>query len=236
LFPCDQIDSRKVYLKRRFWEFASDGRDYQNLFNDYPPPWMARLGPEKEAERAIVARILEGKLGSYLMMNWYVSPVPDSSKEARAVMDTALALFRRLHEMEPQEPLYTDSLAGLLSRLGDTKAAESLYTELAAMYPFGSEGAVYRLAWTKLKLGKVDDLPALLARCKSYAEEAKYLTMKGAVSIRKGRWRSAHTALAHSLKIDKSIAETHALLADYYRKRGDEPNLQVHLKWRKRST
>lgn len=236
LFPCDQINSRKVYLKRRFWEFASDARDYQNLFNGYPPPWMERLGPAKDAERAIVARILEGKLGSYLMMNWYVSPVPDSSKEARAVMDTALALFRRLHEMEPQEPLYTDSLAGLLSRLGDTKAAESLYTELAAMYPFGSEGAVYRLAWTKLKLGKVDDLPALLARCKSYAEEAKYLTMMGAVSIRKGRWRSAHTALAHSLKVDKSIAETHALLADYYRKRGDEPNLQVHLKWRKRST
>ena len=235
-FPCDQIDSRKVYLKRRYWEFASDARDYQNLFNGFPPPWMERLGPSKDAERSIVGRILEGKLGSYLMMNWYVSPVPDSSKESRAVMDTALTLFRNLHAMDPHEPIYADSLASLLSRLGDAKGAESLYTELAAMYPFGSEGAVYRLAWTKLKLGKVDELPQLLARCKSYAEEAKYLTMKGAVSIRKGRWRSAHTALAHSLKIDKSIAETHALLADYYRKRGDDPNLQVHLKWRKRST
>jgi tetratricopeptide (TPR) repeat protein len=236
LSPNDQIDSRKVYLKRRYWESASDARDYQNLFFGYAPAWMERLGPGKEAEKAIVTRIMEGKLGSYLMMNWYVSPVPDSSAEARAVMDTALALFRRLHEMDPNEPLYADSLAGLLLRRGDAKGAESLYVQLAAMYPFGSEGAVYRLAWTKLKLGKVEELPALLARCKSYAEEAKYLTMRGAVSMRKGRLRSAHAALTHSLKVDKSIAETHSLLADYYRRRGDDANQQVHLRWRKRST
>lgn len=236
LFPNEQVDSRKVYLKRRYWESASDTRDYQNLFDGFAPGWMQRLGPGKEAERKIVARILEGRLGSYLMMNWYVSPVPDSSAESRAVMDTALALFRRLHAMDPHEPLYVDSLAGLLLRRGETAAAESLYTLLTSLYPFGSEGAVYRLAWTKLKLGKVAELPDLLDRCESYAEEAKYLTMAGAVAMSKGRLRSAQKALSHSLKIDKSIAETHALLAEYHKQRGNESDRQVHSRWRKRST
>lgn len=236
LHPCDQAHSRMVYLKRRYWEIASDPRDYRNLFRDYPPEWMERMGPSKPVEKAIVAKIMEGRLGSYLMMNWYVAPLPDSSKESRAAMDTALTLFQALHKMDPDEPLYTDSLASLLSRHGDLAGSERLYGELAGLYPFGNESAVYRLAWTKLKLGKVAELPALLVRCRSYLEDARYLTMEGAVSMRKGRYRSAYASLARSLKLDKSIGETHALLADYYRHRGDEAEMRVHLKWKRRST
>lgn len=236
LHPCDQVFSRMVYLKRRYWEFASDARDYQNLFYDYPPAWMEKLGPEKKVEKDIVARIMKGELGSYLMMNWYVAPMPDTSAESKAAMDTALSLFRELHRMDPDEPLYTDSLATLLARRGDLKGSEGLYAELSGLYPFGNESALYRLAWTKLKLGKVDELPGLLARCPGFAEDAKYLTMKGAVSMRKGHYRMAYAALARSLKVDKSIGETHALLADYYRHRGDKPEMQVHLNWQHRST
>ncbi|HKP97610.1 MAG TPA: hypothetical protein VJ385_17840 [Fibrobacteria bacterium] len=236
LHPCDQVFSRMVYLKRRYWEFATDARDYQNLFHDYPPGWMVRLGPEKAVERDIVAKIMAGRLGSYLMLNWYVAPMPDTSAESKAAMDTALALFRELHRMDPDEPLYTDSLATLLARRGDLQASESLYAELAGLYPSGSESVFYRLAWIKLKLGRMDELPDLLARCRAYDEDAKYLTMKGAVSMRKGRFRGAYAALSRSLKLDKSIGETHALLADYYRHRGDRPSMQVHLNWQRRST
>ena len=56
------------------------------------------------------------------------------------------------------------------------------------------------------------------------------------VAMRKGRYRSAYTSLARSLKIDKSIGETHSLLADYYRRRGDKNAMQVHLNWKQRST
>jgi tetratricopeptide (TPR) repeat protein len=236
LFPCDQIDSRKVYLKRRYWEFASDSRDYQNLFYDYPPDWMDKLGPDRAGERAIVAKVMTGKLGTYLMMNWYVTPLPDSSAESKAAMDTAVAIFRELHRMDPYEPVYTDSLAGLLARRGDLKGSEGMYADLAGLYPFGSEAAYYRLAWIKLKLGKIDEIPPLLSRCKGYGEEAKFLTMRAAVSMRKGHWSSAYASLARSLKVDKSIGETHALLADWYRRRGDDRNLQVHQRWQRRST
>ena len=236
LFPCEQIDSRKIYLKRRYFEFASDTRDYQNLFYEYPPVWMEKLGPDKAGERAIVGKIMAGKLGTYLMMNWYSAPAPDTSAESRATMDTAVALFRELHRMDPFEPIYVDSLAGLLARRGDLKGSESLYVELTGLYPFGSESANYRLAWVKLKLGKIDEIPPLIARCKGYSEEARFLTMRGAVSMRKGRWRSAYATLSRSLKVDKSIAETHALLADLYKRRGDERNMQVHQRWQKRST
>ncbi len=236
LHPCDQVYSRMVYLKRRYWEFATDARDYQNLFHDYPPPWMVKLGPDKAIERGIVGKILDGKLGSYLMINWYVAPMPDTSSESKAAMDTALSLFRELHKLDPDEPLYTDSLATLLARRGDLKESEALYQELTGLYPFGSESALYRLAWTKLKLGKIEELPALLSRCPGFDEEAKYLTMKGAVAMRNGRYRNAYASLSRSLKVDKSIGETHALLADYYRHRGDKAEMQVHLNWQRRST
>lgn len=236
LHPCDQAHSRMVYLKRRYWEIASDQRDYRNLFRDYPPEWMEKMGPAKSVENAIVSKIMDGKLGSYLMMNWYAAPLPDSSVESRAAMDTALTLFRALHKMDPEEPLYTDSLASLLTRRGDLAGSESLYVELAGLYPFGSESALYRLAWTKFKLGKVAEIPSLLARCPSYEEDARYLTLKGAVSMSKGRYRSAYASLARSLKLDKSIGETHSLLADYYRHRGDKAAMQVHLNWQRRST
>jgi tetratricopeptide (TPR) repeat protein len=236
LKPCDQVYSRMVYLKRRYWEFASDSRDYQNLFHDYPPAWMVKLGPGLAIENGIVGKIMRGELGAYLMINWYVAPLPDTSAEARPAMDTALSLFRGLHKLDPDEPLYTDSLATLLARRGDLQESESLYAELSRLYPFGSESALYRLAWTKLRLGKIDELPNLLARCPGYHEEAKYLTMKGAVSMRKGRLRSAYASLSRSLKVDKSIAETHALLADYYRRKGDKSEMQVHINWQRRST
>ncbi|MEO7426219.1 MAG: hypothetical protein ABI036_13610 [Fibrobacteria bacterium] len=236
LNPCEQVYSRMVYLKRRYWQFASDSRDYQNLFHDFPPDWIVKLGPGRAAESRIIGKIMRGELGAYLMINWYVPPTPGSSAESRPAMDTALSLFRGLHKLDPDEPLYTDSLATLVGRRGELIESESLYSELTQLYPFGSESALYRLAWTKLRLGKIEELPALLARCRGYDEEAKYLTMKGAVSMHKGRLRSAYASLSHSLKVDKSIAETHALLADYYRRKGDKSEMQVHINWQRRST
>jgi hypothetical protein len=236
LFPCEQADSRKLYLKRRFRESASDPRDYQNLFQDYPPAWFATLGPDAASERAIVGKILAGKLGTFLMLNWYAAPGPDTSSETRAEWDTAQSLFEGLRRLDPDEPLYVDSLATLLARSGNLARADSLYGSLAAMYPFGNESAAYRWAWTKLRLGQVEALPALLEQCEGYAGEARYLTMRGAVWMRKHRWRAAHEALTRSLKLDKSLGETHSLLADWYKRKGDDRNKLVHQRWLRRST
>jgi hypothetical protein len=236
LFPSDQVDSRKLYLKRRYEESASDNRDYQNLFLDYPPAWFAKLGPDAAGERAIVAKILGGKLGTYLMINWYAAPDPDTAAEGRAQWDTALALFRGLRRLDPDEPLYVDSLATLLARAGDLKAADTLFGGLSSMYPFGNESAAYRWAWTKLRMGQVEALPGLLKQCEGYAGEAKYLTMRGAVCMRKHRWRAAYEVLTRSLKLDKSLGETHSLLADWYKRKGDDRNRLVHQRWLRRST
>jgi tetratricopeptide (TPR) repeat protein len=236
LFPNDQIYSRMLYLKRKYWEFAADASDYLNLFRDYPPEWMSHLGPDAKKEKEIVTMVMEGKLGSYLMMNWYVAALPDTTVKNRPAMDTAIALFTRLHESDPEEPVYTDSLATLMSRRGNLVASEKLFTELAGLYPFGSEAAEYRLAWTKFKLGKIQELPKLLEKCSGYEGEAKYLTLKGAIAIRKGNFRSAFASLDRSLKLDKSIAETHELLVEYYRHRGDKAATQLHLKWQRRSS
>jgi hypothetical protein len=48
--------------------------------------------------------------------------------------------------------------------------------------------------------------------------------------------RQARASLARSLKLDKSIGETHGLMAEYHRLRGDTTGMQVHLEWRRRST
>lgn len=236
LYPGDQVFSRMLYLKRRYWESASDAGDYQNLFREYPPDWMIHLGPDQKKEKEIVTKIMNGKLGSYLMMNWYVSPLPDTSAESKSIMDTAMTLFTLLHAKDPEEPLYTDSLATLMQRRGDLKGSEKYYAELTGLYPFGSESAVYRLAWTKFKLGKLDEITALLDRCPGFSKEAKFLTLKAAVAMRKGRYRSAYASLSRSLKLDKSIGETHVLMADYYRHRGDKAAAQVHVQWQRRST
>ncbi len=132
--------------------------------------------------------------------------------------------------------MYTDSLATLTERRGDLKASEKYYSELTGLYPFGSESALYRLAWTKFKLGKLDELAGLLDQCPGFSKEAKFLTLKGAVAMHKRRYRSAFAFLSRSLKVDKSIGETHVLMADYYRHRGDKAAAQVHVQWQRRST
>jgi tetratricopeptide (TPR) repeat protein len=235
LHPGDQVWSRMVYLKRRYMESAADEGDYKNLFRDYPPEWMAKLGPDAAVERDILAKIMAGRLGTFLMVNWYMPPPPDTSAESKAAMDTAVALFRGLRAQEPEEPAYIDSLATLLARKGELKESEGLFGELAKLYPYENESVLYRLAWTKMKLGKIEELPPLLARCRSYDEEAKYLTMKGAVSMRKGRYRNAYASLSRSLKVDKTIPETHALLAEWFRRKGNEPEMRVHQTWQRRS-
>ncbi len=235
LFPNDQIFSRMIYLKRRYWELAADPGDYQNLFRDFPPDWLKNLGPNPQVEKEIVTKIMQGQLGSYLMMNWYVAPILDTATKTRPLVDTAMVLYSRLHRMDPEEPLYTDSLATLLVRRRDLAGAESIYTELTRLFPFGSESAELRLAWTKFKLGKVGELSDILDRCKGYSSDARYLTLKAAVAMDKGHYHTAFSALSHSLKLDKSIGESHALMEAYYRHKGDKTAEQVHHQWQKRS-
>ncbi len=235
LFPNDQIFSRMLYLKRRYWELSADPGDYQNLFRDFPPDWMKNLGPNPQVEKEIVTKILQGQLGSYLMMNWYVAPILDTAAKTRPLLDTAMVLYTQLHRMDPEEPLYTDSLATLLVRRRDLSGAERLFTELTRLFPFGSESAELRLAWIKFKLGKVGEVSDLLDRCKGFSSDARYLTLKAAVAMDKGHYRAAFSALSRSLKLDKSIGESHVLMEAYYRHKGDKTAEQVHHQWQKRS-
>jgi tetratricopeptide (TPR) repeat protein len=232
----DYIRARMLYLKRRYAQRASDPRDYRNLFRAYPPAWMESLGPDPEKEKELTARLMAGGLGTYLMVNWYVTPLPDPAGGPKPDMDTAIGLFARLHEMEPSEPLYIDSLATLYARKGDFEGSGKMFRKLTALYPFGNEYACFRLAWIEFKLGRMAELEEMLARCGEYAEEAKYLTMKAALDLHKGHNRRAYRALSRSIKLDKAIGETHSLLAEYYRKRGDKSAEKVHLQWLRRNT
>lgn len=236
LLPHDQVLSRILYLKRRYREASSDPRDYRNLFREYPPGWMASLGPSGAEERALLDRILEGGLGSYILMNWNRPAPPDTSAHARAALDTSLRLFTALRRLDPFEPLYLDSLATLRRRAGDLAASESLFTELAAMQPFGNEDILFRLAWVRMELGRHGELDELLEGCEAYAEDPRHLAMQGASALHRGQEGKAWRALSKSLKLDKGLGETHALLAEYHRRRGDAAAEAVHRLWLKRST
>lgn len=236
LFPADQVESRMLYLKRRYSEYAGDARDYRNLFRDYPPGWQKGFGPAPAREKDLTEKILAGKLGTYILMNWYVSPPPDTAPRLRRDMDTALRIFTKLHEMEPEEPLYLDTLATLRWRIGDYAGSEKMYEEMAGLYPFGNDYAVFQLAWVKFREGKVAELRPLLKRCPSFEGDAKYLTMEAAEALGRGRDHRAFSLLAKSLKLDKGIPETHGLLAEYYRRKGDEAAAAVHVRWIRRSS
>jgi hypothetical protein len=236
LHPHDQVLSRILYLKHRYRSLASDPRDYRNLFRDYPPAWMRDLGPRGPEEQALLGRILAGKLGAYILMNWHEPVPPGDSVRTAAALDTALRLFSTLHAMDPHEPLYVDSLASLRWRRGELAACDSLYARLAEMDPLGDEHALFSLAWVRYKRGATGGLADLLARCPSYAEDPRYLAMEGALALERGRERRAFRALSKSLKLDKALGETHSLLAEYYRRRGDAAAEAVHRLWLKRST
>lgn len=236
LITHDQILSRMLYLKRRYRDLASDPRDYRNLFREYPPRWMREFGPSGPEEKALMSRILDGRLGTYVLMNWHKPPLPVTSSGARAELDTSLALFTSLNALDPYEPLYLDSLAALRQRAGDLAASERLFENLASLYPFGNEYAEFRLAWVKFKLGKVSELADALDRCSGFAEDARFLTMEGALAMAQGKEGKAFESLSKSLKLDKSLGETHALLADYHKRRGETEAESVHRLWLKRST
>lgn len=232
----DQILSRILYLRRRYQEAASDPRDYRNLFREYPPAWLRASSLPREEGVALMDRILDGRLGSYILMNWHAAMPPDTTAAARASLDTALRIFSTLHALEPEEPLYVDSLAALRRRAGDLAGSESLYARLADLHPFGSEYAVYHLAWVRFKLGRMEGLEKLLDDCASYADDARYLTMRGAADLARGRERRAFASLSKSLKLDKGMGETHALLAEYHKRRGETQAEAVHRLWLKRSS
>lgn len=236
LLPHDQVLSRILYLKRRYREAASDPRDYRNLFREYPPGWMSSLGPAGAEEKALLDRILAGRLGSYLLMNWNRPAPPDTSARSRAALDTSLRLFATLRELDPFEPLFVDSLATLRRRAGDLAASESLFTLLAGMQPFGNEHTLFRLAWVRLEMGRHGELEEVLERCRIFAEDPRHLAMQGAAALHRGQERKAWRALSKSLKLDKGLGETHALLAEYHRRRGDAAAEAAHRLWLKRST
>lgn len=236
LFSHDQVNSRILYLKRRYGEVAADPRDYRNLFREYPPAWMRNPILGEAEEKALLTRVLEGKLGAYILMNWHETPPPDSASAVRGSLDTALALFETLRRLDPFEPLYVDSLAALSWRAGRQARSESLYTLLSGMHPFGDEYVFFRLAWVRFKLGKTAGLEGLLGRCEGFAEDPRYLTMQGALALEAGRDARAYSALSKSLKLDKGLGETHVLLAEYHRRRGEPDAEAVHRLWIRRST
>lgn len=236
LFKNDQIESRILYLKRRYSEFASDAGDFENLFHEYPPKWMKLLGPDSSKEKEIVTKIINGKLGTYLMMNWITRSESDSNAKAKIKLDTAIQLYTWLHQKDSEEPIYLDSLAHIYFRQGNLDKSESFLNELSQLYPFGNENVSYRQAWIKLKLGKISEVAPLLSECKTFSNEARYLTLKAAVALNKGKGKTAFSLLERSLKLDKSLSETHELLVKYYQSRHDKSNAQLYELWQRRSS
>jgi hypothetical protein len=236
LFPHDQIASRMLYLKRRYELLVSDARDHRNLFRAHPPAWMEGIAMPPAEEKALKGRIMEGRLGTYLLMNWHAPAEPDPGRPARESLDSSIALFSTLRRLDPHEPSHVDSLASLLARAGDLAASAGLYDTLMSMHPFGNEYAAYRMAWVKFGLGKLGEMEEALALCEGFADDARYLTMQGALALERGREGKAYRLLSRSLKLDKGLGETHRLLAEYHGRRGEREAEAVHLQWLKRST
>jgi hypothetical protein len=236
LFRHDQIGSRMLYLRRRYGQVETDPRDHRNLFRAHPPAWMAAVAMAPGEEKALMDRIMDGKLGSYILMNWYSPAAPDPGRTARETLDSAVALFSTLRRLDPHEPSHVDSLAAIKARAGDLAASAGLYDTLMAMHPFGNEYAAYRMAWVKFRLGRLGEMEEALDLCRGFADDARYLTMQGALALERGRERSAYRLLSRSLKLEKGLGDTHRLLAEYHNRRGEREAEAVHRLWLKRST
>ncbi len=235
LYPTDYIVARQAYLERRArWEEGSPyGLEAVFRSDVRTRPLPTGLDP---AERTrIVRRILHGDLGQYLLVNWLQAWPRFFAVGDSAARDTSRRIFRTWLTLHPHNPAALDSIGAGFAAQRQWDSAEVYYRRTMAYYPLGNEYLAYRLAWTLFQRGRFDTMQVWLARCPSFQLEAGYLLMRGAGDWNSGHHAAALAALKKSLKLDKTLPETHAWMARVSGAEGDTALRNLSRRWLQRT-
>ncbi len=238
LFPNEYIASRMLFLRNLYRQNHGDPRNYATLFAERGrPAWFEYVRMDAATDSLLTDKMNRGLLGRYLLMGWSPMGAGPSTLDERMYRDSLqLKAYQVLSERNPHEALFVDSLAGLHMRLENWEAAENSLRRLREMLPGIHSYAAYRLAWTLFKAGNFPELEAALAESRGFENEARYLTMAGALALHRERPKSARPLLEKSLKLDKGMPETHAMLAELARNRKDTAAAELHERWLTRTS
>jgi|GEM_PF-3290075 len=209
-FPNDYVATRMLYLKRR-WEFRHlDAGDYSHLFEKPGhPDWFSKLEWEDARHRELIAKIWQGQMGQYLLLNW-VAPIPAQGAPLFSErLDSAVHAYSVLRELQPAQAYYLDTLAALAHRAGHYDRELEYLDTLATYNPFGDQDIQFRIAWSAYLDGRFANVKKALKRCRLYRFEAKYELMEGAVACHEGHFRRGRKLLELSLKMDKANGHVH---------------------------
>ncbi len=237
LFPSEYVAARMVYLRNLHMQKKGDPRSYLSLF-EAPgiPAWFHDLQLDSDTEANVKRKIRTGALGRFLLMGWSSQSSGPATYAQRRFQDSLqLDVYRVLHELDPYESDFVDSLAGLHMRMGNWETAVPLLRRSIGMKPGIHSHSHYRLAWTLFKSGNMEELPHALAKSQGFENEPRYLTMQGALALWKGKPRAARPWLEKSLKLNKGMPETHAMMAEIARSRNDSAAASLHERWLERS-
>ncbi len=235
LHPSDYILARMVYLERRTaW---SEGPDYglDAVFREDVRSAPLPTGLNGDERRRMAGRILRGEMGQYLLLNWHEASPRFFAGDDSAERDSARGIFRTWLRLQPDNPAALDSLAEGFEAQAQWDSAETYYRRELGYYPMGDEDAAYRLAWALFKQERFQEMDYWLRRCPSFQDEARYLLLRGAADWRRGKRREGFSLLNKSLKMDKTLPETHAWMERMEIARGDSAGAALSRRWRERT-
>jgi tetratricopeptide (TPR) repeat protein len=220
---------RMAYLHRFYHQIQVNSREGANLFSasDYYPPWYRNFNLNKDLKSRILKRVLEGKAGWIILEQW---PIRTQYRDS-VQYDSLMSIYSFLLQKNPFAGEYLDTLARLEYERGRYSESEFYYEKLSSMYSRRNREINLKLAWVKQLLGKTSEIKGLLSGTRPEFGPARYLTLEGALHLSQGQTKKAYKKLTKSLKEDKTLAETHRLLAEYYFRTGDIEKNALHLKW-----
>ncbi len=236
LHSSDYIAARMVYLERR--KIWSAGPDYglDAIFQDKGTHAASALFPGLDVATRIRVKekILNGDMGQYLLLNWHETSPRFFVGRDSLERDSTRAIFRTWLRLQPYNPAALDSLAAGFQAQSKWDSAEAYSRREITFYPMGNEWVAYRLAWAAFEQEHFDALRVWLKRCPSLRDDARYLLMQAALDWQDGHHRRAVEGLRKSLKLDKTLPESHHWMERMAVAKGDSSNVSLYHRWRER--
>jgi tetratricopeptide (TPR) repeat protein len=236
LHPSEYILARLAFLERRArWaEGSGYGVEavFRAAFRSQEKPGNFLSGDQR---RRMEEKIRRGDMGHYLLLHWHQTAPRFFAGTDSETADSTRGIFRTWLRLRPHSPAALDSLGAGFASQKRWDSAEVYYRRALGYYPLGNPYAVFRLAWTLFQQERFEELGHWLKRCEPFRNEPKFQLMRGALAWKSGKPRQALAVLEKSLKLDKTLPETHAWLARVAEARGDSTAASLHRRWRKRT-
>ncbi len=194
------------------------------------PEWYRDLALSDSLENQVKSRIRSGQSGLIILEEWVTRPLVRS----RAQKDSLLTSYKVLSKSAPYNRNYIDTLARVFKEVGNYSKSEQYYKRLLKLYPVKNNRVALELAWVLLLKGEKGEISDWLVTEQKAIDYSRYFTLKGASLLYLGKKNKAKDALLESLKSDKTIGETHELLALYYEQMNQPTPRDLHLKWASR--